>query len=83
MQEPIWTQYLIFSPIFSDVAVYFHCTGHGKGHKDTLIGWGRQIVFTVEALVTAKNNFHDTNKLGEGGFGLVYKTTITKNASNS
>lgn len=33
------------------------------------------IVFTMEALVAATNNFHIDNKIGEGGFGPVYKGT--------
>ncbi|KAK1556966.1 hypothetical protein Q3G72_015393 [Acer saccharum] len=30
-------------------------------------------LFSFEKLATATNNFHLTNKLGQGGFGLVYK----------
>lgn len=33
-------------------------------------------LFTFEELVTATNSFHLTNKLGEGGFGLVYKVIV-------
>ena len=29
----------------------------------------------MEELITATENFHDGNKLGEGGFGPVYKVT--------
>eukprot|EP00253_Pinus_taeda_P033217 PITA_33217 len=32
-----------------------------------------QIVFTLEALIEATDNFHENKKLGEGGFGPVYK----------
>eukprot|EP00253_Pinus_taeda_P015242 PITA_15242 len=32
-----------------------------------------QIVFTLEALAEATNNFAENKKLGEGGFGPVYK----------
>ena len=35
-------------------------------------------MFTMETLIAATNNFHDNNKLGEGGFGSVYKV-ITQN----
>nr|ABR16569.1 unknown [Picea sitchensis] len=30
-------------------------------------------VFEMETLVAATENFHDNNKIGEGGFGAVYK----------
>jgi hypothetical protein len=29
-------------------------------------------MFTLKELVQATNNFNDSNKLGEGGFGTVY-----------
>ncbi|XP_061368815.1 uncharacterized protein LOC133311737 [Gastrolobium bilobum] len=32
--------------------------------------------FELEKLATATNNFHLANKLGQGGFGLVYKGTL-------
>ncbi|TKY45413.1 G-type lectin S-receptor serine/threonine-protein kinase [Spatholobus suberectus] len=31
------------------------------------------LIFNFEKLVTATNNFHPANKLGQGGFGPVYK----------
>ncbi|KAL4619322.1 hypothetical protein ACB092_06G070600 [Castanea dentata] len=33
--------------------------------------------FSLATIVTATNNFSTDNKLGEGGFGLVYKGTLT------
>jgi hypothetical protein len=40
-------------------------------------------VFTMETLLSATENFHEDNKLGEGGFGPVYKVTcFNKKASN-
>ncbi|KAK4604635.1 hypothetical protein RGQ29_012915 [Quercus rubra] len=33
--------------------------------------------FSLATIATATNNFSSTNKLGEGGFGLVYKGTLT------
>ena len=33
-------------------------------------------LFDFEKLATATNNFHLTNKLGQGGFGPVYKVTL-------
>jgi serine/threonine protein kinase len=47
---------------------------HEQVEEDTLVGEDRQIVaFKMETLVAATENFHDDNKLGEGGFGPVYK----------
>ena len=46
--------------------------------------------FTLATIAIATNNFSSNNKLGEGGFGLVYKVTlqhafikITKNQFSS
>eukprot|EP00253_Pinus_taeda_P006437 PITA_06437 len=36
---------------------------------------GQLIMFKMETLLAATENFHDDNKLGEGGFGPVYKGT--------
>jgi hypothetical protein len=38
-------------------------------------------VFKMETLVAATENFHDNNKLGEGGFGAVYKVTYANKDS--
>jgi hypothetical protein len=32
--------------------------------------------FNMDELASATNNFSDSNKLGEGGFGPVYKVII-------
>ena len=32
--------------------------------------------FTLATIATATDNFSSNNKLGEGGFGLVYKVTL-------
>jgi hypothetical protein len=34
-------------------------------------------VFTFDCLAVATNNFGSSNKLGEGGFGLVYKVSLS------
>jgi hypothetical protein len=31
------------------------------------------LVFDLEQLIEATNNFSEENKLGQGGFGVVYK----------
>jgi len=33
-------------------------------------------LFALKLIVQATNNFADFNKLGEGGFGAVYKVSI-------
>jgi len=33
------------------------------------------LLFDFERLATATNNFHLSNKLGQGGFGPVYKVS--------
>eukprot|EP00253_Pinus_taeda_P002801 PITA_02801 len=35
--------------------------------------FNRQILYTLDTLTVATGNFHENNKLGEGGFGTVYK----------
>jgi hypothetical protein len=55
------------------MALYFHNIGHDQAEEDTLINPDGQIIFTLETLLTATKNFHDDNKLGEGGFGPVSK----------
>lgn len=53
--------------------------GDGQIEEDILISQERQIVFRLETLIAATDNFHDNNKLGQGGFGAVYKVTyLTK-----
>eukprot|EP00252_Welwitschia_mirabilis_P020770 TRINITY_DN5157_c0_g1_i5.p1 TRINITY_DN5157_c0_g1~~TRINITY_DN5157_c0_g1_i5.p1 ORF type:complete len:383 (+),score=49.27 TRINITY_DN5157_c0_g1_i5:123-1271(+) len=42
----------------------------------TPISRERQVHFKMETLVAATKNFHPSNKLGEGGFGPVYKGVL-------
>ena len=35
-----------------------------------------QLLIDFEKLVTATNNFHEANKLGQGGFGSVYRVML-------
>ncbi|XP_048434066.1 receptor-like serine/threonine-protein kinase SD1-8 isoform X2 [Pyrus x bretschneideri] len=36
-------------------------------------------IFSLRAIIAATNNFAEGNKLGEGGFGLVYKGILAEN----
>lgn len=56
--------------------MYFRYIDHGQVEEDTVVGQDRQIAFTMEELIAATENFDDQNKLGEGGFGAVYKVTL-------
>ena len=49
---------------------------HEQIDEERLATEDRQIVtFNMETMVAATDNFHNDNKLGEGGFGPVYKVT--------
>jgi hypothetical protein len=61
------------TPIFSNVVCNFCYIDNGN--VDEVINEDPQVVFTMETLLAATGNFHDDNKLGEGGFGPVYKVT--------
>ncbi|XP_057822153.2 cysteine-rich receptor-like protein kinase 6 [Cryptomeria japonica] len=43
---------------------------------NSAIGQGHEIIFNLENIKAATKNFHDDKKLGEGGFGAVYKGTM-------
>ncbi|KAK1326311.1 Cysteine-rich receptor-like protein kinase 8 [Acorus calamus] len=66
------------------VTVVFACLRKMRRVKNTRIDYGdvNQIediepqVFDLAMLRNATNNFSDMNKLGEGGFGVVYKGTL-------
>ncbi|TYI95952.1 hypothetical protein E1A91_D01G035200v1 [Gossypium mustelinum] len=51
---------------------------HGETIGESSIGVKLQQLplFNFEELATATNNFHPQKKLGQGGFGLVYKGTL-------
>ncbi|GLJ37782.1 hypothetical protein SUGI_0767950 [Cryptomeria japonica] len=44
--------------------------------NDKVISEDFQVIFNLETLVEATRNFNEENKLGEGGFGPVYKGTM-------
>ncbi|XP_059075559.1 cysteine-rich receptor-like protein kinase 10 isoform X2 [Cryptomeria japonica] len=45
---------------------------HGFSPQPAFMG-EQNLVFSLQALVEATDNFNDNNKLGQGGFGAVYK----------
>ncbi|XP_059065132.1 cysteine-rich receptor-like protein kinase 44 [Cryptomeria japonica] len=53
---------------------------HGKdgpqGGEDWPFSAHHPIIFNLETLTAATKDFHEDNKLGEGGFGAVYKGTM-------
>eukprot|EP00253_Pinus_taeda_P029351 PITA_29351 len=46
-----------------------------EGEELVLFSNNRRIIFTMETLLASTKNFDNQNKLGEGGFGPVYKGT--------
>ncbi|EFH51797.1 predicted protein, partial [Arabidopsis lyrata subsp. lyrata] len=52
-----------------------------KNHRMDIFGGedddGDQIELRLSEILVATNNFSDENKLGEGGFGSVYKVCLT------
>ena len=56
---------------------------HQKFPRDNLLGDNLNLVkvqelplFNFEKLATATDNFHLSNKLGQGGFGPVYRVMV-------
>ena len=49
-----------------------------KYHNDNLnqVGVQELPLFNFEKLASATNNFHLSNKLGQGGFGPVYRVMV-------
>ncbi|GLJ19682.1 hypothetical protein SUGI_0356560 [Cryptomeria japonica] len=54
--------------------------GHGFSSESGLLMQEQQFAFSLDMLAEATENFHDKNKLGQGGFGAVYKG-ITRNGN--
>ncbi|GLJ19724.1 hypothetical protein SUGI_0357280 [Cryptomeria japonica] len=50
---------------------------HGFSLETGLFRQEQHFVFSLDVLVEATENFHDNKKIGEGGFGAVYKGTTT------
>lgn len=52
------------------------CFGGSNGNEeadDDIDVSGNVKKFSYKQLYTATNNFHSSNKIGRGGFGIVYK----------
>ena len=53
-----------------------------KGDESLLFDYLKDVklhelpIFNLEELATTTNDFHMTNKLGQGGFGPVYKVMV-------
>lgn len=61
---------------------HFELTGTTVTSRDTLQEYIREhdpselFIYNFDCILIATNNFSVTNKLGEGGFGPVYKVII-------
>ncbi|KAH9327233.1 hypothetical protein KI387_007411 [Taxus chinensis] len=53
-----------------------HEDSHGFPPESGLLMQEQHLIFSLEELEEATDNFHDNNKLGEGGFGAVYKVGL-------
>ncbi|GJZ43736.1 probable leucine-rich repeat receptor-like serine/threonine-protein kinase, partial [Tanacetum coccineum] len=75
----------VYGPLISAISVNPSSTKDGN-EKGVPVGTVAEIVvgalnghtgtFTLRRLKTATNNFDDANKIGEGGFGCVYKGVL-------
>jgi hypothetical protein len=70
----------MFFTRFNKAFLLFNKGGTSKdNNSDDIIGGLSEVklqellLFDFEKLATATNNFHLSNKLGQGGFGPVYK----------
>ncbi|CAM6043448.1 unnamed protein product [Sphagnum compactum] len=59
-------------PIFVLVGGIFFIIIYWKYHKN-MLAFLQPILYSYNVLKLATNDFHPSNKLGEGGFGAVYK----------
>ncbi|VFQ97803.1 unnamed protein product [Cuscuta campestris] len=57
-------------------AMIFMAYGRAKRNKKQGKERNEVEIFCFESIVAATNNFSDANRLGEGGFGPVYKGTL-------
>nr|GEY96265.1 hypothetical protein [Tanacetum cinerariifolium] len=71
----------VYGPLISAISVN---PSSPKDDRSFMVVWffrrrelnGHTVTFTLRRLKTATNNFDDANKIGEGGFGCVYKGVL-------
>ncbi|CAJ2644309.1 unnamed protein product [Trifolium pratense] len=51
------------------------------GEEDHYANGSDLLIFGYLTIKVAKNNFSEENKLGEGGFGAVYKVTFRNSSA--
>ncbi|MFS8032943.1 putative non-specific protein-tyrosine kinase RLK-Pelle-DLSV family [Helianthus anomalus] len=68
------------SNFFRNIIKPFHSSSKKESQEEELgnITAHDQKVFSFETLVSATRNFHPDNKLGQGGFGPVFKGTLDR-----
>ena len=54
----------------------YHNFSSEDGDNVNLIKLQELPLFNLHELASATNNFHQSNKLGQGGFGPVYKVMV-------
>ena len=54
----------------------YHKFSGEDGENANLIELQELPLFNLQELASATNNFHQSNKLGHGGFGPVYKVMV-------
>lgn len=52
------------------------CCGSGSEETDDINVAGNVKKFSYKQLSAATHNFHPSNKIGRGGFGIVYKVPM-------
>ncbi|KAI3960733.1 hypothetical protein MKW92_050103 [Papaver armeniacum] len=76
---------LVIAPLLSSIAVWWFCFHKRKKmnnkyfapERDQDIQSAESLQFNFNMISDATNNFAEANKLGEGGFGLVYKGILS------
>ncbi|XP_026415874.1 putative cysteine-rich receptor-like protein kinase 35 [Papaver somniferum] len=63
--------------VVSIITILYFCIRRKKIGNIGEIQSAESLQFKFSAISVATNNFSDVNKLGRGGFGIVYKGTLT------